>query len=62
MREEIRPIKEALVDIQFAQQRLEDDYPNWDRHGQQYAVESAARALRRAHQRVDYFIKKYEEA
>lgn len=53
---------DALIEIRYAQQRLEDDYPNWNESGKKYAVESSALALRRAHQRIMHYVKEVEDA
>lgn len=53
---------DALLEIHYAQQRLEDDYPNWTAHGKKYAVESAVLALRQAHQRIMHYVLEVENA
>lgn len=47
-------INSVLMELDYAQRKLEDDYPNWIESGKKYAVESAALALRRAYSRMSY--------
>jgi hypothetical protein len=44
------------MEIRAAQQRLEDDYPTFNMAGKQFAVESAAAALRHAHANIMTYV------
>ena len=50
----------ALMEIRAAQQRLEDDYPTFNMAGKQFAVKSAAAALRNAHVQIMHYVAEVE--
>lgn len=46
----------ALMEVRAAQAKLEDDYPKWNASGKEYAVRTAAAALRHAHAQLMNYV------